>query len=164
MADEKIEIRAGVWVSVQALADLGYVKKKPTGPWVPQLGEKYYFCRHPTAMGVNQTTWDNHPVDTAHFAREDVYETEALALAAEAALLALVRVKRKLEELTEEPLDWRDGTQQKWGIYRNHRYKEFRSSPLYYHQNGSSLYGSKSATDWVLNNMADDLVLIWGEL
>ena len=133
---------------------------KKGGRWKPRIREGYFSLA--TGGDVYKSPWDGDDIDNNRYAISNVYKTEAEAIAARDKQLALVRVQDKLEELTDEPLVWGGLDQFKGAIAYNHNKGIFVINDWLYVEVLGGLYGSKSACNWVINNMESDLKLIAG--
>ena len=152
---------------IAALETIGYrleaikPEAKQGGRYKPEIDDTYYSNMSDGEWAV--CTWRNSDVDNRRCAMGNCYRTKAEATAARDKQLALVRVQDKLEELTDEPLDWGNIDQPKFHLLYKHKYRNFCISSRQYEQYDiACLYGSESACEWVINNMESDLKLIAG--
>ena len=136
-------------------------KTKQGGRFKPVVGKKYWIIY--SEGRIDYSLWDDD-LNSCRYAMGNCYRTEAEAIAARDKQLALVRVQDKLEELTDELLDWSDAVQSKYVIYYNHATGFYRIAEHFHSEELCGLYGSESACNWVIDNMEPDLKLIAGIL
>ena len=130
------------------------------GRFKPKDGDRYYTLLADGSPRLN--IWEGSNTDNNHYALGNCYRTVAEVTATRNSKLALVRVQDKLEELTDDPLDWGNFHQNKYKIHYGHPEGVFGCMPLTVCQTLEGLYGSKSACNWVIYNMESDLKLIVG--
>ena len=134
---------------------------KQGGRFKPAIGQQYWTITPGAAKWVY--IWEDSSFDKSRFARGLTFRTGVEATASDNVQQALVRVQDKLEELTDEPLDWGNIDQPKFHLLYKHKYRNFCISSRQYEQYDiACLYGSESACEWVINNMESDLKLIAG--
>ena len=136
-------------------------KVKQGGRYKPKIGETYWYFY--SDGEIDHANYTGAYSDIHRRALGNSFRTKKEAIAARDKQLALVRVQDKLEELTNEPLDWGNIDQPKFHLLYKHKYRNFCISSRQYEQYDiACLYGSESACEWVINNMESDLKLIAG--
>ena len=150
-----------IQIPISALEAAGFKREvKKGGRWKPKVGETYWYFY--SDGEIDYATHTGTYADNHRRALGNCYRTKTEAIAVRDKQLALVRVQDKLEELTEEPLDWNNHRQTKGELYYNYDACEFNYVPQIYYRGTNGLHGSESACNWVINNMESDLKLIAG--
>ena len=158
---EETVIINGVRIPVAFLELAGFKREvKQGGRFKPEDGKLYWFAF--SDGGMMREQWLRTDKDKRRYAMGNCYRTEEDTIAARDKQLALVRVQDKLEELTDEPLDWSSSDQFKGAIAYNHNKGIFIINDWLYVEVLGGLYGSKPACEWVIDNMESDLKLIAG--
>ena len=161
MSNETVTIN-DIQIPISAILAAGFTREvKQGGRFKPKNGETYWYFYSDGEIdraNCTGTYSDNH-----RRALGNCYRTKAEAIAARDVQLALVRVQDKLEELTDEPLDWNNVIQfQKGAIGYDYTERRFVVTDWQFVQMINGLYGSRKACEWVMENMESDLKLIEG--
>jgi len=113
---------------------------------------------------VYEVPWIGHPTDLMLLAIGNVYRTQEVAELARDKRLAYVRVTNKLRELEGDWVaDFENTREEKWCAEYDHEIKKFSIDYNYALQTAiADLYSTEDAWEWVIDNMVDDLKLIYG--
>jgi len=131
------------------------------GEFVPDICDKYYVL---SADKWGSYRWDGLNTDKGIFDRNQVYRTEVEAKRADNRRMAEMRIFRKLRELEGDWVCKFDGTQLNYLIYfhePSHSFGEDSWSKSQ-HIPDRRYFSSREACQWVINNMQNDLKLVWG--
>ena len=160
MTDKLVELGPSM-ISEKALNEKGYYLRESEqgGRFKPEDGETYWYFY--SGGELDRTNWAGTYNDNHRRALGNCYRTKEEAITARDKQLALVRVQDKLEELTDEPLEWGANTQTKHGLLFKHSAGEFWAT-IDTTKQALGLYGSSDAVDYVIDNMESDLKLIVG--
>ena len=161
MSDKLVELGPFTF-SEKVLNEKGYYlrESKQAGRFKPEDGNPYWFMFSDGEIIREQ--WSQTNMDKRLYAMGNCYRTEAEATAARDTQLALVRVQDRLEELTDEPLNWSLSLQNKYVLFYCWQDGDFNAYSVTRSQCVGGLYGSESACEWVIDNMKSDLKLIAG--
>ena len=149
---------------LEALAEQGYgvEKNKSTGRYKPELGDSYYYSDDGDSLS---DSWDDHSLDHDRLALGNAYRTGAECEAAIEKQKALVRIQDKYREFLDRAnvvLDWGNKGQRKARVYYDHRKSSWEISILLSQRSHpTSMYCTKEGCKWVVDNMQDDLKLVW---
>ena len=159
---------AGVIIEEARLNEAGYFKKEeaeksaPAGRFKPKVGVDYHYQTSHGTFEVD--TWTGGHSDQIRCEMDNCYGSAQEAREAYARQVALVRVQDKLEELTEEPLDWGQTSQPKYELFYDYEVPKVGIITQYNGRAINGLYGSEDACNWVRGNMLGDLELLAGVL
>lgn len=146
------------------LASMKAVLGKPVKSkvFVPEIGQTYWWLS--SSGTLSRFVFDDDESDKLHLALGNVYETEAEAEKAIEKKLATVRVLNKLRELEGDLVaDWNDVFSRKYHICYNHLELKLQIGDAQFCQtNEQNSYSTKEACQWVIDNMQDDLKLMFG--
>lgn len=139
--------------------ELGLVKPK-SKVWVPADGEECW-ALYDDGGTISGTFYKHYQKE---YDRGLIFKTREAAEYADWQRLAKMRVIRKLRELEDELVDWSDNKQIKYTIhyfYPDKKFSKDASSLIRFHD--ADLYTtSESAISWVIENMKEDLKLMFG--
>ena len=150
-----------IQIPISTIEAAGFKREvKHGGRLYPKNDELYFYCY--SDGEIEETSQTGHVEDMGRYKMGNCYRTREEAIAARDKQLALVRVQDKLEELTDEPLDWSDFSQVKWELIYDCESRVFDRNRVTTGIALCGLYGSHNACDWVMSNMKSDLKLIAG--
>ncbi len=124
--------------------------------WEPKDGEEVYLFSG--YGGISKSVYIKEFLEH-YWLIGNVFRTEAEAIKERDKRLATMRVIRKLRELEGYwEADWKSDTQSKVKITYDHQESIFEfEKHEFYQDSDKSLYSTKEACLWVIDNMADDL-------
>jgi len=154
-----------VQINEADLIKAGYVKSpepEKKGRWKPEFGEEYYYLYD---GDVIIDTWDDHPCDNQRFAVGNVFKTKEEAMLVNKKVIAKQAIIDKLREIeVGDVVDWDDNSKLKYSIKYNCYCGEFLYTSYRYNQMcDTELYSTDAkAIKWVIDNMQDELKLMFG--
>ena len=131
--------------------------------WAAGMSNQYYYVH--SEEGRVCTTYEHaHKEDLHHYATGNYYKTFELAKHALDIRLAEQRIFDALREHEGDwDGDWDDTTKAKHSIEYDHDTQEFGiDSSARYQYNKKESYSSPAACKWVIENMKNDLELVFG--
>ena len=158
---EETVIINGVRIPVAFLELAGFKREVKQGGRLYPKNDELYFYYYADGE-LEETSQTAHVGDLGRYLMGNCYRTKEEAEAARDKQLALVRVQDKLEELTDELLDWSDISQNKSVLFYCWEDGCFDAYSVTRSQCVDGLYGSLKACNWVIDNMESDLKLIAG--
>jgi len=152
----------GIQIPESKILELGYTKPKVSRVFIPEKKEKYYFSYSDGEIGSDSYTKTS--IDTKRLALGNVFETEEEITQLVDKRQATTRVLNKLRELEGDwEADWNDQHQEKCLIAYTPRTKNMFIAADYLHTSSPIEYHStKEAWEYVMDNMREDLKLMFG--
>lgn len=160
----KQQLKQDIESMKQRLASMEAELNKPTGTiFIPENGKRYYYIDYTGCVLFLYYTLLNNSCHKSMFDFGNLYCTEEEATKARDKKLAYVRVTRKLRELEGDWVpDWSDDWIDKFRVSYNSRKRAFYiEANAYIVETDKAMYSTKEACQWVIDNMADDLKLIF---
>ena len=130
---------------------------KPVGRWKPENGDYYWFVDEIGYLDAGCCYGGK--ADEMRYALGNCYKTCEEAEHDLEVKLAHQRLKDAAEGFAP---DWGDADYNKYYIYYDNFFGQFSTGICSTQQQDVTYYATKERAQWVIDNMQDDLRLVWG--